>query len=328
MKNISAIILTTIVFSFSALACTKNEAQSQKYIWSEITPKAGFPQGYNYPVYVLESGNLLALNQGGWLSKDGVNWTKTDLPESGLNSAYQKYVQFKGAIYALGAMRRNYLGFTISKVILRTTDGKAWETVAEKSNLPDRIFYGAVVFKDKIWLVGGYDGKDYHNDVWNSVDGVNWKQVVGKTNWSPRNTSVIVFKNKMLLLGGGAIDGDQEINPNSGDEFWVSGDGVNWTQTAANPKKKRGGTPIVFDNKLWFICSNLGIGFDSVVLFSEDGENFQEMNAPWSPRGGAVVWIWNDKLYMTGGKYSFTKNGEITFVYSSDVWAMEKSIKN
>lgn len=325
MKKILATLMTTFFLSLAAIACTKSEVETADYVWQEIAAKAEFPQSYNYPVYVLKDGSLLALNQGGWRSNDGKSWTKTSLTESGLNPAYQKFVQFKGAIYALGAMSGNYEKFTIDTKILRTTDGKSWETVAEKSNLPHRVFYGATVFKDKIWLIGGFDGKNYYNDVWNSADGVNWTQVAAKTSWSPRNTGVIVFKNKMLLLGGGVIDGDKEINPNSGNEFWTSDDGISWTLTEANPKKKRGGTPIVFDDKLWFIGANRGNGFDSGVLFSEDGENFQEMTAPWSPRGGAVVWIWNDKLYMTGGKYSFTKNGEITFVYSNDIWAMKRN---
>lgn len=319
------IIFTILILSISILACTKSKAATSEYVWENVTEKAEFPQGYNYPVYVLNDGNLLALNNGGWLSKDGKHWTKTELPESGLNPAYQKFVQFDGAIYALGSMRGNYTGFTISTKISRTKDGKSWETVAEKSNLPKRVFYGAVVFKNKIWLVGGYDGKKYYNDVWNSDNGVNWTRIAEKTSWSPRNTSVIAFKNKMLLMGGGVIDGDKEINQNSGDEFWISDDGANWTLTEAQPKKKRGGTPIVFDGKLWFVGANRsGNAFDSGVLFSEDGTNWKEMNAPWSPRGGAVVWIFNDKLYMTGGKYSFTKNGEITFVYSNDVWAMKR----
>ncbi|CAN5456274.1 hypothetical protein BH20ACI1_BH20ACI1_14330 [soil metagenome] len=324
MKKTLATVILTITFSLSVMACTKSATKTGEYVWQNVTAKAEFPQGYNYPVFVLEDKSLLALNNGGWISKDGKTWTKTNLPESGLNSAYQKYVQFNGAIYALGAMKGNYLDFTISTKILRTKDGKTWETLAEKSNLPHRVFYGATVFKDKIWLVGGFDGKRYYNDVWNSSDGVNWTRVAEKTAWSPRNTGIIVFKNKLLLLGGGVIDGEKNINPNSGNEFWTSDDGISWTLTEKNPKQKRGGTPIVFDDKLWFVGANRGNGFASGVLFSEDGENWQEMDAPWSPRGGAVVWIFDNKLFMTGGKYSFTENGEIKFVYSNDVWAMSK----
>ncbi|MEQ1642968.1 MAG: hypothetical protein ABL959_05945 [Pyrinomonadaceae bacterium] len=48
------------------------------------------------------------------------------------------------------------------------------------------------------------------------------------------------------------------------------------------------------------------------------------MNAPWSPRGAVAVWVFNNKLYMIGGKSSHTENGEIKFVYSNDVWSMER----
>lgn len=319
------IILAILILSFSVSACAKSEANTGEYVWQEITAKAEFPQSYNYPVYVLNDGDLLALNQGGWLSKDGKTWTKTALPESGLNSAYQQYVQFRGAIYALGAMSGNYENFTINTKILRTTDGKTWEIVAEKSNLPQRVFYGAIVFKDKIRLFGGFDGKNYHNDVWNSTDGVNWTRAAEKTAWSPRMVgTMIFFKDKIWIFGGGVIDGEKEINPNSRKEVWSSTDGINW-KLETDRKTERGGTPIVFDGKLWSIGANRNDGsFGNAVLISDDGVNWQAQSAPWSPRGGSVVWVFKDKLFMTGGKYSFTENGEIKFVYSNDVRAMSK----
>ncbi len=321
------IILAILVLSLSVSACAKSEAKTGEYVWQEITAKAEFPQSYNYPVYLMNDGNLLALNQGGWLSKDGKDWTKTSLPESGLNSAYQKFVQFKGAIYALGALQGNYSDFKISTKISRTTDGKFWETVAETSNLPHRIFYGATVFNDKIWLIGGFDGKKYYNDVWSSAHGVNWTRVAEKASFSERNVSKIaVFKNKIWIIGGSVIDGDKVLNPNADKEIWSSNDGINWTQTKNNSTDKLSGTPVVFDGKLWLIGGNRNDGnFANALYVSEDGENWKEQSAPWSPRGGVVAWVFQDKLFMTGGKYSFTKNGEITFVYSNDIWAMSKS---
>lgn len=319
------VILTALIFSLSVSACTKSEAKTGEYVWQNVTKAAQFPQSYNYPVYIV-NGEMLALNQGGWLSKDGKNWTKTALPESGLNSAYQKFVQFNGAIYALGAMQGNYLNFTIDSKILRTKDGKSWETVAEKSNVPNRVFYGLTVFKDKIWLVGGFDGKRYYNDIWNSNDGVNWTRVAEKSAWSERNISkIIVFKNKIWIIGGGVIDGDKVNNPNSESEIWSSVDGTNWVKSKTNATNKIAGSPIVFDDKLWLIGANRNDGnFSNALLVSDDGEIWQEQSAPWSPRGGSVVWVFDNKLFMTGGKYSFTEKGEITFVYSNDVWALSK----
>jgi Kelch motif len=318
-------IFAILIFSFSVSACIKSKAESNNYVWQNIAAKSDYAISYNYPVFTVD-GKMLALNDGGWFSENGKNWTKTELPKSRLNSAYQKFVQFKGAIYALGEMEGNYLNFKLVSKITRTRDGKTWETVAEKSNLPNRVFYGAVVFKDKIWLIGGFDGKNYHNDVWNSDDGVHWNLVTKKSAWSERTISkIVVFKDKMWIIGGGVIDGEKEINPNSASEIWSSADGEIWKKHQTNATNKIAGTPVVFDDKLWLVGANRNNGnFASAVLVSDDGENWQELSAPWTPRGAVAVWVFNNKLFMTGGKYSYNENGEMKFVYSNDVWAMSK----
>jgi len=316
--------LIFICLCSTAFGCYSTKTE---YVWNEVTSNAAFPQGYNYPVFVM-NGEMLALNKGGWISKDGKNWTKTNLPESGLNSGYQEYVQFKNAIYALGTMQGNYTNMQLSSKIVRTKDFKTWETLAEKSELPARVFYGATVFRDKIWLVGGYDGVNYFNDIWNSEDGVKWKRVVEKAAWSPRLVGTIVrFKNRLWLFGGGVIDGEKEINPDSNKEVWSSEDGINWTQEMKTNTEKSwgwGATPVVFDGKLWLVGANRDGNFASAVLVSDDGVTWQSQSAPWSPRGAVAAWVFGDKLFMTGGKYSYQKNGAPVFVYSNDVWAMSK----
>jgi hypothetical protein len=323
MNKFAALLLVLICLCSSVFACGSKPGE---YVWSEVTKNAAFPPGYGYPVFVM-NGEMRALTgSGGWVSKDGKNWTQTNLPNIGLNSAYQDFVYFKDAIYALGTMQGNYLNMKLTSKISRTRDFNSWETVAEKSNLPERVFYGATVFKDKIWLVGGYDGKNYYNDVWNSSDGVNWTRVAEKTAWTPRNAGIFVFKDRLWLFGGGVIDGEKTDNPNSGREVWTSADGVNWTEVKINPARPPSGTPVVFDNKLWFIGGNRNDGnFDSALFVSEDGINWQSQSAPWTPRGAVAVWIFENKLFMTGGKYSYKEpNGEIKFVYSNDVWAMSR----
>ncbi|HEX8248242.1 MAG TPA: hypothetical protein VF599_08735 [Pyrinomonadaceae bacterium] len=323
MRKIVGFLFIFVCFCASAAGCYSSKSE---YVWSEITAKAAYPPGYGYPVFVM-NGEMRALFGDGWVSKDGKNWSKTGLPNVGLNPAYQKYVLFKNAIYALGTMQGNYTNMKLTSKISRTRDFKTWETLAEKSGLPERVFYGAVVFKDKIWLVGGWDGKNYHNDVWNSDDGVNWQRAAEKTAWTPRTARVIVFKDRIWLIGGGVIDGDKTDNPNAGREVWSSTDGINWTPEKINSPGQIGGTPIVFDDKLWLIGANRNDGnFDRALYVSADGVNWQRESAPWSPRGAVAAWVSGDKLYMTGGKFSYTEpvSGEIKFVYSNDVWAMTR----
>jgi hypothetical protein len=229
-------------------------------------------------------------------------------------------------VYALGTMQGIYTNMKLTSRISRTRDFKTWELLAAKSNLPERVFYGATVFKDKIWLFGGWDGKTYYNDAWNSADGVHWERAAEKAAWSPRNISgsITVFKDKIWIVGGGVIDGEKTSNPDSDREIWSSADGAGWARVVVNTPRKLAGTPVVFDDKLWLAGANRGNGFESGMLYSDDGANWHELTAPWSPRGGVAVWVFNDKLFLTGGKYSYTENGQIRFVYSNDVWAMER----
>lgn len=318
--------MTMILATILSLAafCSGLITPLPEYRWSNVTPAAGYPQGYNYPVFTMGAW-MVAMNNGAWISNDGQKWTKTALPQSGLNSAYQKYAQFNGAIYALGSLTGNYERFSISTKILRTRDLNQWETVAESSNLPQRIFYGLTVFKNKIWMVGGYDGKQYLNDVWNSNDGVHWTRVIEHTSWSPRTGPVLtLFNGEMWLLGGGSIDGDPQPNKSAEREVWASADGKTWRRVNADLNRKWRGTPVVFDNKLMLVGTNRGGSFESAVWVTENGSQWSEHAAPWSPRGAVAAWVFDDKLFMTGGKSSHTENGEIKFVYSNDVWAMER----
>lgn len=322
MTKVTGFLIIFICLCSSAFGC---HLKSSDYVWSEVARSAAYRQSYNYPVFVV-NGEMRALNNGGWISRDGKNWTKTDLADSGLLLPYQKYVLFKDAIYALGTMQGNYLKMKLSSKISRTRDFKTWETLAQKSNLPERVFYGAVVFKDKIWLAGGYDGKNYYNDVWTSTNGTNWRRVMPAVAWTPRIVSrLFVFKDRLWIIGGGVIDGEKTNNPNSEKEVWSSADGVNWTRVEINAPGKLGGTPVVFDDKLWLVGANRNDGnFSNAVFVSGDGVNWQEQSAPWSPRGAVAAWVFDNKLFMTGGKYSYTENGQIKFVYSNDVWMMSK----
>jgi hypothetical protein len=324
----------TLVFCFAFNACTVSRGArgaavgaSRPYSWTKVTDSAAFAGAYNFPVFTVRDQMWAFHQDGNWLSTGGRSWTKSELPPSGLNSGYQKYLRFRDAIYALGTMQGDYTNLHLTSRIARTSDFKHWEVLAEQSNLPALVFYGVAVFKEKIWLLGGYDGKNYYNEVWNSGDGVHWNKVADTTDWSPRTMSMTaVFKDKLWVIGGGVIDGAPVNNVNAAHEIWSSADGVSWTKTIRDDVPRWGGTPVVFDDKLWLVGANRNGGnFGQAVLVTDDGIAWREEAASWSPRGGVAAWVFDRKLYMTGGKYSVTENGQIKFIYSNDVWYMSKA---
>lgn len=300
-------------------AAPENSAVSERaYVWTKVIDHAPFPEAYNFPLFNIRNTMWAFSGEGNWYSPDGKTWTKAELPPLGLRTGYQQYVQFGEAIYALGTMEGNYLDLKLGSRIAKTSsDLKKWETIAEQSELPPRVFYGAVVFAGKIWMLGGFDGQTYYHDVWNSSDGIKWRRVTNKTPWSPRsNPLVFVFQNKLWLLGGGIIDG-QVFN-----DVWSTTDGVEW-QRATDKLSERpisGGSLVAFDGKIWIVGLNRNDGFQNAVMVSRNGVDWIEEKAPWTPRGGVATCVLGDKLFMTGGKYSVTENGTIKFIYSNDVW--------
>ncbi len=297
-------------------------ASASQYSWTKVTDSAAFPGAYNFPVFVVRNQMWAFHPQGNWFSTDGKIWTKSELPLSGLNSGYQKYVQLGDAVFALGTMTGDYTNMRLSSRIVKTVDFKRWETVAEQSELPARVFYGATVFGGKIWLLGGYDGKNYYNDVWNSSDAVHWTRVSEHAAWSPRRFgNVAVFNNRLWVIGGGVIDGEPTNNPKSSHEVWSSVDGIEWA-LVTDKAQLSGVTPIVFDGKLWLVGANRDGSFGRSSLVTNDGITWREESAPWSPRGAVAAWIFDNKLYITGGKYSVTENGQVRYIYSNDVWYM------
>lgn len=330
--RLDAALLTLLIgVSVIAVACgnsagreSSNDptASTAGYRWTKVTDAAAFPGSYNFPLFKLRNRLWAFHPQGNWYSEDGKNWIRAEMPVLGFNTGYQQYVQFNDAIYALGTMEGNYLNLKVGSRIARTSaDLKKWEVIAEQSQLPARVFYGAVVFAGKIWMIGGFDGKNYYDDVWNTSDGVKWRRVADKCPWGARsNPTIAVFNNQLWLIGGGIINGP------SHNDVWYSPDGISWKQAtnqlAALPVF--GYSAIVYDGKIWLVGANRNGVFKSAMLVSSDGANWTEQDAPWTPRGGVATCIYDNKLFMTGGKYSVTENGNIRFIYSNDVWYMSR----
>jgi hypothetical protein len=299
---------------------------SGDYKWIQVTDKAAYKPGYNYPLYSIKN-KLWAFHAEEIFSSadDGKTWTKSKLPSIRRNLYEAQYARFGDAVYAFGRNSGNYEKMNFKPVVSRTADFEKWEVLTERSNLPGRIFMDIVEFKGKLWMLGGFDGKNYYNDVWNSADGVTWTRVAEKTPWEARNTynRVVIFKDKLWLIGGGKIDQPPV------DDVWNSEDGNNWTRVTEKmyTQSVLGGTPVVYDNKLWLLGINRNDTFSNGMLVSADGKEWKEEAAPWSPRGGIAACVHQGRLYMTGGKYSVTENGRIKFIYSNDVWYMERSAK-
>lgn len=216
-----------------------------------------------------------------------------------------------------------YLG---NGVALAQDDAPNWTMVTDKAAWQPRDSQGEVVFKDQLWVLGGWFGS-YEappRDVWKSPDGKNWTLADKQAPWKHSDLPMtVVFRDKMWLMGGwynGRLPGHSASN-----EVWSSSDGLKWEQVTDNagwsPRLAAG--LVEFQGKMWMLggTENYYFGDETSlkndVWSSTDGKTWELVtdNAPWSPRAYHAAVVHNGKMWVLGG-------GNYVPQYSAnnDVW--------
>ena len=188
------------------------------------------------------------------------------------------------------------------------TTGSKWDA---------RRSHTSVVFKNKIWVLGGRSNSGWRNDVWSS-DLSTWERKTHNAAWAVRfsHTSV-VFDGKIWVLGGIVAPSGQIESAN---DVWFSSDGITWTEvttdTVWSPRANHASA--VFDNKMWVLGGAGAASFVSNIIYEEatndvwtsvngktwTKEAFHRLNEEFfTPRYGHSVLVNpNNLLIITGGK--------------------------
>jgi N-acetylneuraminic acid mutarotase len=195
-----------------------------------------------------------------WSSADGTTWTQVTAAAPWSRRHNHAAVVFRGRIWVLGGWGGDRDGRDLNDV-WSSSDGAHWTRVTASAPWSGRNGHSAVVFNDRLWVLGGWGkgekGDGNLNDVWSSSDGVRWQRAAGRTPWSPRNhQSAVVYQGKLWVLGGWGQNGSQEGNLNdvwsltpgrSGRAVWQSVTG----QAQWLPRNGHAG--VVFRDKMWVI---------------------------------------------------------------------------
>lgn len=203
-----------------------------------------------------------------------------------------------------------------------------WEKLADSVSWQPRDSQGQVVFRDAMWLFGGWFRSDQAppRDVWRSENGTDWKRVTSEAPWKHSDFPMAVaFKGKMWMMGGwynGRLPGHE-----AGNEIWSSTDGATWKLEGNAPWSPRlAGALVEFNGQLWLFggTENYYFGDEKSlkndIWSSEDGVKWKKVgdSAAWSPRAYHQVVALNNKLYlMAGGNYT------PTYQAHRDVWVSE-----
>ena len=195
-----------------------------------------------------------------WSSTDGITWEeKNDGSGNFLgNRILYGACSHNGKLYILGGQVGIDTTYGLFTDVWSSVDGKNWSQIATNKNFLGKNVSGASAsFNGKIWVIGGglYDyslapALRFNNEVWNSVDGINWQQQPTPP-WPGRQyTNVCVWDNKLWMIGG--------TNGSNLADIWYLKKNGTWTQFTPPPSYiGRHATAVaVFNDQLVITCGN------------------------------------------------------------------------
>jgi hypothetical protein len=222
-----------------------------------------------------------------------------------------------------------------------------WVKVTDRAAFAPRDGAGAVVFRNRMWLLGGWNPGDAvhfprvcNNEVWSSSDGAAWALIKPNTfgrpgfatqsDWEGRHTAgYAVFRDRMWIIGGDANQGHYQ------NDVWSSEDGRHWTQVNSGrpvPWAPRAlHYTLVFRGKVWVMGGQTMPAFAPArevfyrdIWNSADGVHWERVlpEEPWWPArgmiGGSVVF--GDRMWILGGgTYDTPQTPDRRFY--NDVWS-------
>jgi len=140
-----------------------------------------------------------------WYSEDGKNWILATDNAGWPPRAYHQAVVLNNRIYVMGGGNYDpeYHGYND---VWSSADGINWREETDSADWKPRIWFSAVVYREHIWIMGGWSDNPYKNwgDIWYSDDGKSWKELIRPgPKWKERHEhSAFVFKDKIWIAGG------------------------------------------------------------------------------------------------------------------------------
>ena len=131
-----------------------------------------------------------------------------------------------------------------------------WVKVTDRAGWQPRDSSGEVVYKDRLWLLGGwFDSYSAPpRDVWSSPDGKAWELVTREAPWKHSDLPMtVVFDDRMWLMGGwynGRLPGHGASN-----EVWSSSDGLTWERVTdrAGWSPRLAAGAVAFKGRMWIL---------------------------------------------------------------------------
>jgi hypothetical protein len=190
-----------------------------------------------------------------------------------------------------------------------------WQMATENADWPQEHFFANLYsFDDKMWISDPFVGN------WVSEDGVDWEEFNPSIDINTADATIVPFKDMLFAVGD---PNDSKLRL----QFWRSTDGINWNDITISLPQIDEWAPInfprffahgtVFRDQIWLIEESTA-NHAGVLWHSHDGIEwrFAATELPWQPREYFHVEVFNDEMYVIGGRR--VVDGEIAIL--DDVW--------
>lgn len=203
-----------------------------------------------------------------YVSPNGEDWID-------LNSMYKSKCPGVNLMHALFSYNGK-IWLVYENFIYNTTDAITWDLVTSECPADNFTGISHVIFKNKIWIIGGKVDNSDDPEIWNSSDGINWTLVTDDTGFKEVSyPGTVVFNERIWIIGGYKTYYDGQLYCSN--EIWSSSDGINWEESNVErhweDRYNFGLTE--FNDTLWMAGgSSESIPFLDEVWFSPNGYNW------------------------------------------------------
>jgi hypothetical protein len=182
--------------------------------WEQVLEKTPFGvRGYGE--VVVHDGAMWQLGSGAdvWRSENGVEWQRVmeDAPYG--NRVAAAVEVFQGTLWVMGGSKdeasdppeTTYPNKTTFNDVWCSKDGVQWERVIEHAPWSPRMWFGAIEYGGRLWVLGGFDNANGKNlgDVWVTEDGKTWQEFRSETCWAPRHEpTYCVYRDALWVIAG------------------------------------------------------------------------------------------------------------------------------
>ena len=266
---------------------------------------------YAESYYIYRTGSIVYV-----VSNIG-NTTELTFTDTDVKDGYYYYYQVQAYCNDKGYSEYSQMvkGYT-------TKVGDTWASLSSLAAFSPRDSYNSIVFDDKIWIIGGYDGdfvqsyenetsfipSTFKNDIWYSPDAVNWYIATQHPIFEFRSnyaSASCVFDNKIWITGGRQVDNYYN------DDVWNSADGINWSRVTNTSgfSGRVGHKMVAFNGYMWVVGGydgNTNAGFKSDVWRSTNGVNWECVTADTGFSGRCLfgMLVFDGKMWVIGGHYT------------------------